>query len=155
MKKISLPLLVVLATAVFSCKKKETAPTTSETSTKDFYLKKDGVVYDPTSLMLQHTSGNIFISTSTQPNETLGLRIVDTLAPGNYNFSPNGPFRMFYTPDGYTTTYVSESGIATITSHDLTTNKIQATFSCMLVCSTPIIDTIYITDGEINQTYPE
>ncbi|MCC6699888.1 MAG: hypothetical protein IT221_00085 [Fluviicola sp.] len=154
MKKITYPLLIALAVLGTSCKKEKTTPTVGGTNLKDFYFLKDGLAYDPTSIMIQHTAGKIMMSTSTQPDETVALNIADSLMPGDYSFSSTGPFRLFYTPDYFTTSYVSESGMATIVSHDTINNKIQAYFSCMLVCTSPA-DTIYVTNGEINQTYPQ
>ena len=154
MKKFAFPFIIALAVFGTSCKKEKTNPTEGGTNLKDFYFLKDGLAYDPTSLMIQHTAGKIMISTSTQPDETVALNIADSLMPGDYSFSANGPFRLFYTPDNYATTYVSESGMATIVSHDTINNKIQAYFSCYLVSTNPL-DTIYITNGEINKTYPE
>lgn len=160
MKKSTFFVLTLLAALTFgSCKKKEN-PTTENSGQiplKNLSFKLGGTQYDPLAQSTQHTSGKIFISTSTNPNESISFAITDTLTPGSYNFSSSGSgaFRMIYTPDNYATAYVSESGTGTIVSHDMSNNIIQATFNCMLVSNEAILDTIYVTNGELNKTYPE
>lgn len=151
-------LTLLLAFTFSSCKKKTTTPEEAGTVLlKSLSFKLNGTVYNSITQTTQHTNGKIFISTSSNPGETISFAITDTLTTGSYNFSPNGAdaFRMFYTPDNYVTAYTSQSGTGTIVSHDMVNNKIQATFNCMLVSNGSIPDTIYVTNGEINKTYPE
>lgn len=152
-------LALITALSFGSCKKKTTTPETAGGTgiLKSLSFKLDGTLYSSPTQSIQHTSGKIFISTSSNPGESISISIKDTLIPGSYNFSPNGSdaFRMFYTPDNYVTAYTSQSGTGTIVSHDMANNKIQATFNCMLVSNGAIPDTIYVTNGEINKTYPE
>ncbi|MNK05369.1 hypothetical protein D3C87_232490 [compost metagenome] len=160
MKKSPFLALALLTALTFgSCKKKTTTPETSEGTEilKNLSFKLGGTLYNPMMQTTQHTSGKIFISTSTNPNESISFAITDTLTPGTYNFSPDGSgaFRMFYTPDNYVTAYTSHSGTGTVVSHDMAGNNIQATFNCMLVSNGAIPDTIYVTDGQINKSYPE
>lgn len=162
MKKSTFFALTLLTAMTFGSCKKKTAETEASNNTgnptlKNFAFKLDGTSNSPISQSVQHTSGKIFIAGSSNPNESISLSITDTLTAGSYNFGPNGSdaFRMFYTPDNYATSYTSQSGTGTIVSHDMSNNKIQATFNCMLVSNGSTPDTIYVTNGEINKTYPE
>lgn len=162
MKQSTFFTLAILAvSALGSCKKKtaetETANNSGNPTLSSLAFKLDGTTNSPLSQTVQHTSGKIFIAGSSNPNESISISITDTLTAGSYNFGPNGfdAFRMFYTPDNYATSYTSQSGTGTIVSHDMSNNKIQATFNCMLVSNGAIPDTIYVTNGEINKTYPE
>lgn len=161
MKKSTYCAALLAVLIIGSCKKKDTTPEANTSNgtgvLKNLYFKLGGTSYEPITQSMQHTSGKIFISTSTNPGESISFSITDTLTPGSYAFSSSssGMFRMFYTPDNYVTSYTSESGTGTIVSHDMTTNKIQATFNCMLVSNETIPDTIYVTNGELNKTYPE
>src|SRR3954447_4342602 len=112
-----LVLTLLLAFTVGSCKKKTTTPEEPGTELlKSLSFKLDGTLYNSITQATQHTSGKIFISTSSNPNESISFAITDTLTIGSYNFSPNGAdaFRMFYTPDNYVTAYTSQSGTGTI-----------------------------------------
>lgn len=163
MKKLPLIALALLSvSALNSCKKEKKSDTQTATtgtpSLQSLAFKLNGTTYAVSaSQMVQHTSGKIFISTSSNPNESISISVSDTLTVGSYNFGPNGSdaFRMFYTPDNYATAYTSVSGTGTIVSHDMANNKIQATFSCMLVSNGTTPDTIYVTNGELNKSYPQ
>lgn len=162
MKKSTFFALTFLTALTFGACKKKTAETEATNNTgnptlNSLSFKLDGTANSPLSQTVQHASGKIFIAGSSNPNESISISITDTLTAGSYNFGPNGydAFRMFYTPDNYATSYTSQSGTGTIVSHDMGSNKIQATFNCMLVSNGAIPDTIYVTNGEINKTYPE
>lgn len=162
MKKSTFFVLTFLAALTLGSCKKKTAETEATNNNgnptlSSLAFKLDGTSNSPLSQTVQRTSGKIFIAGSSNPNESISISITDTLAPGSYTFGPNGfdAFRMFYTPDNYATSYTSQSGTGTIVSHDMTNNKIQATFNCMLVSNGATPDTIYVTNGEINKTYPE
>ncbi|MNJ84014.1 hypothetical protein D3C87_14510 [compost metagenome] len=158
MKKTSFAILTLFLLTAVSCKKEKKEPTESGPAPlKSLFFKMDGLSYNPATQSIQHTSGKIFFSTSSNTNESISITVSDTLTPGSYNFSPSGSaaFRMFYTPDNYVTSYTSESGTGTIVSHDFQNNQIQATFNCMLVSNGTTPDTIYVTNGEINKSYPQ
>jgi hypothetical protein len=153
MKKTIL-LLSIASFVFYGCKKEETA-TSSTPSLKKFYFKLDGADKNVSSSIAQHTNGWILISGSTIPNESISLRIEDSVQTGlNYNFSSNGPFRLFYTPDNYINSYTSVSGIANVVSYDTIAKKISGTYNCLLVGNQSTPDTIVVTNGEFNITYP-
>ncbi len=154
MKK-SLLLLVAIAPIHIGCKKEKKQASSGVPSLKSFYLKIDGTVKNVSSTISQHTSGWILASGSTAPNETISLRIDDTVQTNmTYNFSANGPFRLFYTPDNFVNSYTSVSGSAHVASYDQTAKRIQGTYTCILVGNQSTPDTLTVTEGEFNITYP-
>lgn len=157
--KTSILIFSFVSLAVLSCKKEEPTPTPSTPTTpvlKSFFFKMNGSDKNLSSTISQHTSGLILISGSTQPNETINLRMQDTIQAGSsYDFSPNGAFRLFYTPDNYLNSYTSVSGSANVVTYNTSTRNVSGTFSCVLVGNQTTPDTIIVSNGEFNFTYPQ
>ena len=149
---LSIAVIALAAISLFSCKKDD--KTTAESSgptLKTFALKLDGTSYQTEFYSTQQTAGMIIFQTYINNNLIFGLNLADSIQAGTYPMGP-GISRLVHSDDNYATSYLSDPGTLTITTHDTVNNKITGTFNCTLTRTNPAA-TKSVTNGEFNIQY--
>lgn len=149
---LSIAVIGLSAVTLFSCKKDdETTPEASGPTLKTFALKVDGTSYQTEFYSSQHTAGMLIIQTNINGGLIFGLNLADSIQAGTYPMGP-GISRLVHSDDNYATSYLSDPGTITITTHDTVNDKITGTFNCTLTRTSPAA-TKAVTGGEFNIQY--
>ena len=157
MKKFALAFTLISSALFLSCSKDKVEQNNNDptsTELKAFALTAGTTNYQPTNVYKSHNNNKIEISSYEGLGASLALSIADSLAPGTYAMSPFGPTTLSMSFDALQSYYISSSGSLIIQAHDTTARTIKGTFSCTTI-NTSTQDTMQVTNGQFNVTYPQ
>lgn len=153
MKKLiySCIVLLVLATAMSSCKKEDNGPSGPDTSDL-LRLTDNGETYETGRIIKRHQDGFIGAGAPNSFTSAYGIAMPELIEPGTYDLTPTSLVQVTKTESSGSLTYTAQSGTMTISEHDKSAQYIAGTFNCVIAVQ-GTSQTRTITNGAFRINY--